>query len=413
MTAGIGADRLSLTELERHDPGAPRGSGRERRFLCPFPACADKQHPQRHRSLAVNVETGAYYCHRCQARGSLGDPSFQRPFQFAPPHQRLRQAFAVQHRPTSTTEPLGDADRVGIPIGDAPEALAYVGGRGILADLAIEAGLRFCATWSAAAGADHQGWPAVVFPMRDLDGVFLAAHGRAVRGPRKLTRGPTSSTVFATPGALAASTFAITEGPMDALSLALCGLPAVAMIGTNPPTWLCRHTFNHRVLVATDTDAAGDEAAARVIQGCASYGGTLIRLRPPAGTNDWNDALQRFGRDVLGILVELRVLPVADALTASADPRGDLVEDSACWIDLLGLSRRLDGENPDGLHAALHGARCCGVRVMESASGLRLVAGEMGEGYGPFRDQYLATHGPALRALLLEASSRVAVTKES
>jgi len=42
MTIGIETDRLSLVELERHDPGAPRGSGRERRFLCPFPACADK-----------------------------------------------------------------------------------------------------------------------------------------------------------------------------------------------------------------------------------------------------------------------------------------------------------------------------------------------------------------------------------
>ncbi len=220
MTAGIEADRLSLSELERHDPGAPRGSGRERRFLCPFPACADKQHPQRHRSLAVNVDTGAYYCHRCQARGGLEDPSFQRPFQPAPPRQRLRQAFTVQRRTAPTTEALEHAERVGVPIGDAPEALAYVGGRGIPLELATEAGLRFCATWSAAADADHRGWPGAVFPMRDQAGNFIAAHGRAIRGPRKLTRGPTSSTVFATPGALSASTFAITEGQMDALSLA-------------------------------------------------------------------------------------------------------------------------------------------------------------------------------------------------
>lgn len=413
MTAGIEADRLSLSELEHHDPGAPRGSGRERRFLCPFPACADKQHPQRHRSLAVNVETGAYFCHRCQARGGLGDPSFQRPFQPAPPRQRLRQAFAVQTRPAPTTEPLDHADHVGVPIADAPEALAYLSGRGIPSELAIEAGLRFCPTWSTTADADRQGWPAVVFPMRDRDGAFLAAHGRAIRGPRKLTRGPTSSTVFATPGALTASTFAITEGPMDAISLALCDVPAVAMIGTNPPSWLCRHTFNHRVLVATDSDVAGDEAVTRVVQGCASYGGTLIRLRPPVGTKDWNDALQRFGREVLSVLVELRVLPTDDVRTASADPRDDLVEDSAYWVSLLGLSRLFDGEHPDGLHAALHGARCCGVRVTASRGGLRLTAGEMGEEYGPFRNQYLAPHGTTLRALLLEASSRAAVTEGS
>jgi len=404
MTVGMETDRLSLAELERHDPGASRGSGRERRFLCPFPACADKQHPQRHRSLAVNVDTGAYYCHRCQARGGLGDPSFQRPFQPAPPRQRLRQAFSVQSRTAPTTEALEHAERVGVPIGDAPEALAYMGGRSIPGELATEAGLRFCATWSAAADADRHGWPAVVFPMRDQGGNLIAAHGRAIRGPRKLTRGPTSSTVFATPGALSASTFAITEGPMDALSLAFCGLPAVAMIGTNVPAWLCRHTFSRRVLIASDADAAGDEAATRIAAQCASYGADGVRLRPVGG-KDWNDVLQRHGTEIMRLLIDLRLIRLQGSFEPQPDPREDLAEDSPLWVELLTMTACVDAA-PDGLYAVLHGARCCGVRLTVDGCGGRLLPGEMEDEYAAFRDEYLAPRATGLRGLLLQLEAR-------
>jgi hypothetical protein len=47
---------LTLAELESFDPGAT-ARGRERRFCCPLPACADKRHDGRHRSLSLNIET--------------------------------------------------------------------------------------------------------------------------------------------------------------------------------------------------------------------------------------------------------------------------------------------------------------------------------------------------------------------
>ncbi|MDP8909301.1 MAG: hypothetical protein M3N47_09350, partial [Chloroflexota bacterium] len=59
---------LTLADLEAHAPHAT-ARGAERRFLCPLPACRDKQRGVRHRSLAVNVDSGAWMCHRCQASG--------------------------------------------------------------------------------------------------------------------------------------------------------------------------------------------------------------------------------------------------------------------------------------------------------------------------------------------------------
>ena len=58
--------------------------------------------------------------------------------------------------------------------------------------------------------------------------------------------------VFATPGALEADTVAIVEAPIDALSLARCGLPAIATRGWDPeptrmgPTSARRTRGRHR-----------------------------------------------------------------------------------------------------------------------------------------------------------------------
>ena len=80
---------LSLADLEAFDPGAREGH-RERRFCCPLPACAGKRVDPAHRSLSVNVQTGAWTCHRCGAKGCLRERWRQRPSGYA-----LRRAFAI------------------------------------------------------------------------------------------------------------------------------------------------------------------------------------------------------------------------------------------------------------------------------------------------------------------------------
>lgn len=399
----VAADALSLAELERHDPQAP-ARGMERRFLCPFPRCGDKQNPHRHRSLAVNTETGAYYCHRCQERGLLADKrDGSRPER--PDHRaRLRRAFAVAPQPKpATTAPLEDADTIGVPVAESAVALAYLRTRGIPAELATAATLRFVPAWGAHAGLAGEtgsGSPAIVFPMRDQAGAHCAAHGRALQGPGKLTRGPTSAAVFATPGAIDADVVALTEGPMDALSLALCGVPALAMIGTNLPAWLCRRTYSRQVLVATDADVAGDEAAARIERACASYGADVRRLRPPHGVKDWNEALQLLGPESMRQLLD-RGLRGQGPVDPEPDPREDLAEDSLVWAALLSRVHDLEGDVSDGLFGALHGARCGGARLVRSQSGTILVAGDWSATeYAEFRRLYLLPRARLLTAVL-------------
>jgi DNA primase len=82
----------------------------------------------------------------------------------------------------------------------------------------------------------------------------------------------------------------VVEGPADALSLAECDVPAVALVGTAAPGWLRSAAAFRRVVVALDADAAGDQAAEGLLRELAPFARSVERLRPSAG-KDWNDAL--------------------------------------------------------------------------------------------------------------------------
>jgi len=119
------------------------------------------------------------------------------------------------------------------------------------------------------------------------------ARGRFVDGGRYLktqAAGRTSLGVFSTPDAMKARVISIVEGPIDALSLALCGLPAVAMIGTSWAKWLPEALVSKSVFIATDADDTGDKAAERLNKILATFDCKLLRLRPYFG-KDWNDVL--------------------------------------------------------------------------------------------------------------------------
>jgi DNA primase len=93
------------------------------------------------------------------------------------------------------------------------------------------------------------------------------------------------------PGALV-----LVGGICDALALAECDAPAVALVGTAELAWLPQAAAFRRVVVALDADAAGDRAAAGLMRDLESFARSVERLRPlggPAGEagKDWNDAL--------------------------------------------------------------------------------------------------------------------------
>src|SRR5262249_7184041 len=140
-----------------------------------------------------------------------------------------------------------------------------------------------------------------LFPVKDEIGGLVAVSGRYIDGRNRVktkAAGIKSLGVFSTPGALKAGVVAIVEGPIDALSLAFCGLPTVAMIGASWAEWLPQSLSSKQILIAKDADEAGDDAAQRLREVFTGHDCQALRLRPGCG-KDWNDVLVRMGSPLL------------------------------------------------------------------------------------------------------------------
>jgi DNA primase len=183
---------------------------------------------------------------------------------------------------------------------DASEPLAgsdgalYLERRGISGRIAQESGVRFSPNWYGRSQA-------VVFPILNRRGELIAANGRYINEsvkPKTQTAGRKKHGVFASPDALSKPLVAVTEAPLDALTLWRLGIPAVAMVGTSWPDWLPTALAFKPVLVATDADIAGDEAAAKLLFELKSRGARPFRLRPN-GAKDWNELLETCGDEDL------------------------------------------------------------------------------------------------------------------
>jgi hypothetical protein len=299
VVAGLGSKPppLSLADLEAFD-ARPAGGGRERRFCCPLPACADKPRDRAHQSLSVDTDTGDWTCFRCGGAGRLVERwrpagAWRReralwPFRLAPERERRHAASTPQLAPlwAATSELAG-----------TPGA-AYLAGRGLPPDVAAACGVRFAPDW--------MGRPAVVFPLHDPTGALVAANTRYLGDearrnsaqPKTRTIGDRVLGAFATPGAWAADPLVLVEGPCDALALYAAGVPAVALVGTRPPVWLAQRAFGRRVAVATDADPEGDRAAAALRGDLESLGALRVtRWRVPAagGIKDFGDVARGWG----------------------------------------------------------------------------------------------------------------------
>ncbi len=299
---------LLLADLEAQD-SHPVRHGAELRFLCPF--CGDsKPRDNAHRCLNVNTAKGAWNCKRCGASGRIGefeehkakDPAERR-------RGRLRRAFELPPIPMPP-EPSEPAEinwrvhlREAIPLLRTPGA-GYLQKRGIASEFAHEAGILFSPRW--------YNRPAVVFLLHDEQGREVAAQGRYINNSAQLkaiTVGPKKFGVFATPGAWEQSLPAVilTEAPIDALSLAIAGYPAIALCGKTGPTWLRVKCGFRSVLLALDADGAGDAAAADIEALLMPFGAKCRRLRPE-GAKDWNEMLLNIGRDALADWLAPRIL---------------------------------------------------------------------------------------------------------
>jgi hypothetical protein len=151
----------------------------------------------------------------------------------------------------------------------------------------------------------------------------VAAQGRYLDGredPRTRSVGPKTRGVFAAVGAWEAAPLILCEAPIDALSLAACGHPALALLGRELPDWLAWACALRPVQVALDADDAGDLAAQSQMRTLVSRGATVARLRP-AGGKDWNEVLQASGVEALRSLLHSALAPSSDVTTRPDRPR--------------------------------------------------------------------------------------------
>lgn len=333
---------LTLHELGLFDPsvaGLSLGAGGERRCLCPL--CGQsKPKDTAHRSLSLNVSNGLWRCYRCGERGKVREAWEER--SSLPRRERARlglsQAFAlpapIVAEPTDEALPeVGEAqppiaawkrELRGLRPLDDTRGAAYLRGRGLDGEIAAAAGARF--------SPDFMGRPAIVFPLRGplsaakcsgeggshrrcseaLYGPLRGVHARYVDGrdrPKARTLGDKRLSLFATAGAFSPilPALIVTEAPLDALSLAQASYPALALCGTEPPTWFHRLAAFRRVLLAFDADDAGERAADKLAPVLESFGARCERLTPESA-KDWNEALQNEGRDALADWLAARVL---------------------------------------------------------------------------------------------------------
>ena len=325
---------LSLRQLEEFDPrAAGNSSSIERRFLCPL--CGEgKPRDAAHRSLGVNTGNGAWLCHRCGEKGKLAewrsDENLQPVSRRQATQRRLRQAFSLDASasPVSTSSRTNVASRANASFSpdfrpddiehaetaSKPAAWrkslgnlcllagtpgeSYLASRNISLEEAHAAGARFSPSWFGSA--------AVVFPIRDENGVLVAAQGRYLRagsGPKARTAGSKKAGVFTSARlweeVKRGAPVVICEAPLDALSLAMCGYPALALCGKDGwPSWLPIRCAFKSVALAFDADDAGDAGAARLHLSLSSLGARAFRLRPEGG-KDWNEILQEQGKAML------------------------------------------------------------------------------------------------------------------
>ncbi len=327
---------LSLEELDAFDPQGPPN-----RKLCPL--CGDsKPKDAAHRSLSVSRQDGLWKCFRCGAKGQAREFWSEKPA-FAGREgraQRLRMAFSLP--PVSPKPPDGEKTNSGLtsafpdpngntvaneegaaapaapawrqrwesaqPLANTPGE-AYLRKRGILLEAAQKAQVHFSSAWA--------GGGAVVFPLVNRAGEVVAVQGRAVQGSAKITYGPKKEGVFEAPITLGARlcrpcdgavpAIILTEAPIDALSLAQCGFPALALCGTSGPSWLHLACGLRRVALAFDADEAGDNAAQLAQTRLAPFGARCERLKPE-DFKDWNEWLVKRGAENLETFLSRRLL---------------------------------------------------------------------------------------------------------
>lgn len=272
--------KLTLEILATYDSSPHHGS-KETRYLCPYCGIG-KPHDDAHRSMCVNKLSGAYVCHRCHVRGKIGEIHLGVP----PPKLSQPDLTARQYEIAKYKKNLQNIIDLRGSYGQA-----YLEGRGIPFEIAQQSKVKFSMSWYAGR--------AVLFPMRNAENKLVAVNARFLSHKYELkhmTAGNKVEGVFACHGAWQMPATIITESPIDALSLATIGYPALASCGEGLPKWIWQHLTNE-VIIAVDNDDKGIEMGERWLRTLKrNMVGYIVTAH---SQKDWNDVLRMHGEECL------------------------------------------------------------------------------------------------------------------
>ena len=310
------ADIVSV--IDRHVPLKKRGKDHWAR--CPF-------HEDGSPSFSVNEGKRFYHCFGCNAHGDAldflvrhlglsfpdavrqlaGEMGLQVPHEPAAKPARPVPKVVRLERPTEDgDEPValpddlaaflrGAQDRL-----DDPRAVAYLEQRRIPLALARRYGLGFApAGFRGLPGGLLNDGPRIVAPHTRPDGVPVSLYGRRIDECDKSLRHRHLSE--RSRGIFNAPTLGQTDGPLwlcegvfDALSLAAVGVARpVAIFGLGRMRWSWLASGQRELVLAIDTDAAGEKAVGGFLREAAMRGLVVSRLTSGemGGAKDVNEAL--------------------------------------------------------------------------------------------------------------------------
>lgn len=274
-----------------------------------------------------------FYCHACQVRGDY--PDLIALVEGLPEREALRRAGERAMVPAPQVQAERPAPDLSLIEGvvarwldrlprTSQDVEAYLASRGISAHVVREAAerglVRFLPTdpvlarrllIEAAGGVDpmraaglwagqSERWPANAFrPLLFFYGrttvEFIGPHqGGPHQGPKAIRVGRLTKPMAWRGGTSVAR---VCEGGIDLLSLAQGGggktILAIPGVSAWRLEWFkaAHAAYGTRFEIALDADEAGERAAQKILSLLAGEGIEAVRVRPPKGAKDWNEAL--------------------------------------------------------------------------------------------------------------------------
>ena len=206
----------------------------------------------------------------------------------------------------------------------------YLQGRSIPVDLAHANGARYHPRFPFK--LTHA--PAVVFPILsgDRTGKIVAVNARFLNpdrdtdGEKQRSAGKPSWGAFGVRGAVEPDEVLVAEAPIDALSLAVAGFPALATCGASNLRHFPKLFDGKTIICAFDLDSNPNTQStirknmARLKDG---HAGRVVWLKPPGnGLKDWNDVLRQYGHTGLAFYLRRAGAKCKPAILKSPDEPG-------------------------------------------------------------------------------------------